>query len=265
MRYTITILFLLALSAGSYAQNPNGSPFMEITYIKAKTPNYPAFERNTWQAVNQEMVAQGHLEAWALYKLKYPIGSNSTYNYLAIHIYKNWEQILAPAQNLEAVLKKVKPGTTVEKQQQLSAANQQISFRQLFKLMGIAVTNEAGPSKYLMTNEVKSKPGQERDYIQAELKYFKPFHTERVKEGIMHNWALYKYELPYGDTYRSDYVTFNGYSNWADITKQNPPTAWKKAHGDLNFSEIHDPTVAKRATNNVECWELVHYIGPNAK
>ena len=115
------------------------------------------------------------------------------------------------------------------------------------------------PAKYINLNEMKTVPGEQNEYVQLELDYFKPFHVERVKRGVMNNWALYKPYMPYGEKFDSDYITLNGFDTWESITANNPPGLWQDVHGDIDFNTIHDKILSKRITVNNELWELVAF------
>lgn len=255
----ILIISILALCQDTTAQNPDSSPLIDVSYIKSNSAEYEKFEREIWKPINRQMISEGRKSGWYLYRLKYPQGATAEYDYVVVNVYQNWNHLTFSANELPAIIKKVNPSINVETLLKNTDENRTVVWRQLFRLMGQAVENEAKPSKYVVANEVKAVKGQESEYVKMELTYFKPFHTARAAEGIMNNWGLYKREMPYGEKFAYDYVTFNGYATWEDITKQNPPTAWKTVHGDLNFNEVHDKILSKRATVNVECWELLDY------
>jgi hypothetical protein len=250
---------LLIVNHNTIAQNPDSSLFIDVSYVKSNSENYAKFETEIWKPINKQMISEGKKSGWYLYKVKYPQGSKAEYDYVVVNVFHDWSQLTFSANDLPAVVKKINPSLSVETLLKNSSEKRTVVWRQLFRLLGQAVGKETTPSKYVIANEVKVVAGQESEYVKMEQTYFKPFHTARAAEGIMNNWGLYKREMPYGEKFPSDYVTFNGYATWEDITKQNPPTAWKTVHGNLNFSEIHDKILSKRVTVNVECWELVDY------
>jgi hypothetical protein len=259
MKKLIFVFTLIALSHTLLSQNPDSSKFIDVSFIKSKSADYVNFEKNVWKPINQQMIKEGKKSGWYLYKLKYPQGTEAEYDYIVVNVFPDWNQLTFSSEDLTAVLKnmnsKWKPDSLLKK----TDANRSVAWRQLYRLIGQAVAKEKEPSKYLIINAVKPIAGQEGEYVKMEQTYFKPFHTARAAEGIMNNWGLYKRELPYGEKFDYDYVTFNGYATWNDITKQNPPTAWKKVHGDLNFNEVHEKILSKRITVNIECWELIDY------
>jgi len=212
-------------------------------------------ERSVWKPVREKQIEMGDLEAWYLYKVKYPTGSTTPYDFVSVNVFADWEQLGNKGQDYFNQIH----GDESDDLLALSDENGTEVWNQVLELLGQAVEKEKEPSKFIQVNEMKVKPGETKAYVDLELTYFKPFHTARVKSGIMNNWGLYRYFMPYGEKYQSDYVTFNGYAQWSDIMIQNPPNPWKSIHGDVDFWKIHDETVGKRATTNNELWELVDY------
>ncbi len=243
-----------------HAQNLSGSKYIDVSYIKPNSSVYLNLELNVWKPVNQQLIEEGKKEGWYLYKVKYPVGTTTDYSFVVVNVFSTWSQLEDLHADFDSMLKKVDPSYNSKDLFAKTEAARQVVWRQLFELQGIAVEGLSVPSKYVIVNEMKVVEGESSSYVNLEQKYFKPFHTERAKAGIMQNWSLYRRSMPYGTKFESDYVTFNGYLEWEDITKQNPQGIWKKVHGNVDFNEIHDSILSKRLTVNNEMWELVDFI-----
>jgi hypothetical protein len=260
MRTVFLFVTLLILCVGKvFSQNPDSSRYIEVIYIKSLSTDFEKLEREIWKPINKQLIADGKKSGWYFYKIKYPQGAKAEYEYVVVSAFREWSLLALSASDIIAAIKKANLNLTLESIVKSTGEKRVLVWTQLFRMQGMAVGHEAKPSKYLIANEVKTVAGQESEYVKMEQTYFKPFHTARAAEGIMNNWGLYKREMPYGEKFASDYVTFNGYTTWEDITKQNPPTAWKTAHGNLNFNEVHHKILSNRQTVNVECWELLDY------
>jgi len=257
----ILCFIALTLCAGVelFSQNPDSSRYIEAIYMKSTSPDFEKLQREVWKPINKQLIADGKRSGWYFYKVKYPQGIKAEYEYVVVSACKDWSLLTPSANDIVTAIKKTNLDQTLESIIKTTAERRTLVWTQLFRMQGLAVGHETKPSKFLIANEVKTVAGQESEYVKMEQAYFKPFHTARAAEGIMNNWGLYKREMPYGEKFASDYVTFNGYATWEDITKQNPPTAWKTAHGNLNFNEVHEKILSKRQTVNVECWELLDY------
>jgi hypothetical protein len=253
------LLFLSTTATEAFSQNPDSSKYLVVEYMRSKTGDYISLETKIWKPIHQQLINEGKKSAWYLYKVKYPGGATAPYDYVVVDVYPEWNFLETPFSDVAPALKKVNPKLSMDSLIKKTERSRDMAWKQLFRLMGQAVAKEAKPSKYIVSNEVKTVPGGENEYVKLEQTWFKPFHAARAVLGIMNNWGLYKRELPYGEKYPYDYVTLNGYLTWADITKQNPPDAWRKVHGDTNFNEVHEKILSKRITVNVEVWELVDY------
>lgn len=249
------ILFLL-LSNTIWAQNPNGSSYLSVSYYKVHNRDFETLALNILKPLHQHMVKEGAEVAWYLYKVKLPRGSEIPYHYISVTVQGNWAQV---GESAEDYLTEVHGEDAATFMDQLEESASMVNL-QTYQCLGQAVSPEKKPSNFIQVNEVKTNAGAENDYVALELKYFKPFHLARAAAGIMNNWGLYKRLLPYGERFDTDYVTFNGYATWDQINLQNPPNPWKTVHGELDFDQIHRNILETRATFNNELWELIDYI-----
>jgi hypothetical protein len=249
------IVFLFMLSITAIAQNPNSSKYIQISYFKANNYDFLDMELSIWKPVREKQIEMGDMEAWYLYKVKYPTGSNAPYDFVAVNVFTDWEQIGNKGQDYFRQIHG-------EEADDLLASSDEIGteiWNQVFELMGQSIETEKQPSKFIKVNEVKLKPGETKEYINMELTYFKPYHAERVKTGVMNNWSFYRFLWPHGEKYPSDYVTFDGYSNWNDLMLESSSNAWKSIHGSLKYEEIQEKTSSKRTLVNSEIWELMDF------
>ena len=250
-------IVMLICTGNAFSQDVKPA-YVSIAFIRSKTPDYLTLEKEFWIPVYQQLIKEGRKTAWYMYQVKYPVGTRADYDYIRFTVFTDWKQTEAPYADMEKVIKKVYR----EGESGISRKSEQareIVWEQLFQVIDEAVVKIKEPSKYIVANQVKTVAGSESEYVKMEITYFKPFHAERVARGVMTNWSLYKAAVPYGDKYEFDYMTLNGFANWEDITKNNPPDVWSKVHGHLNFNEIHDKILSKRNTVNNEVWELVAF------
>ena len=230
-----------------------------MAFLKSNSDEFLKMEKEVWKPVHTQIIKEGKKIAWYMYRVKYPAGEKPAYDYVRFNVYSDWNQVLAPYEGVNDIIKKVHPGMNVPDFLKETAQSRKLAWEQLFEVIDEAVTKVNQPSQFIVVNQMKTIAGAESEYVNLERTYFKPFHAERVAIGIMNNWGLYKPVMPYGNKYEYDYVTLNGFSTWEDIMKNNPPGPWQKAHGNLNFNEIHDKILQKRITVNNELWELVAF------
>lgn len=256
----IALMSTILLSGISYdTRSQNSAPkYVDMAFIKSKSPDFIALEKEQLTAVHRQLIKEGKKVAWLLYKVKFPTGAQAPYDYVRFNVLTDWKQTEASGASLQDAFKKVYPNVDVIEFNKKAAQSHEIVWEQLFQIIDEAVTTKE-PSQFIIVNQVKSVAGEESEYVKMERTYFKPFHAERVKAGVMTNWSLYKTSLPYGTKYEYDYVTLNGFKTWEDIIRNPPAGTWEKVHGKLNFDEIHTKILSKRMTVNNELWELVAY------
>jgi hypothetical protein len=248
----------LITSGKSFSQSTKAPKYVSIAYIRSKSADFLKIEKEQWVPVHQELIRQGRKIGWYLYRVKYPAGTQKEYDYVRFNVFADWAQAEDPYRDLAGVVAKVHPGTAYESLVAKHNTSGEIVWEQLHQVIDEAVTTKV-PSQYIIVNEVLTVPGAEREYVNMEITYFKPFHAERVSQGLMNNWSLYKPSLPYGTNYDHDYVTLNGFKTWDDIIKNPPPGLWKKVHGEIDFNTVHTKILQLRNTVNNELWELVAY------
>ncbi len=78
--------------------NPQPLPprFAEIGFHKAefgKGGEYVELERKYWKPIHQERVNRGILNAWNLYAVRYPSGTNREYSHITINFFDKFEQL----------------------------------------------------------------------------------------------------------------------------------------------------------------------------
>lgn len=250
------VLFIACFFNFSHAQSVD---YISVAYIKSTSDDFVNNEKKYWVPVHQELIREGKKQAWVLYKVKYPEGVHADYDYVRLNLLPDWRHVENPYKDLNGVIKKVHPKLNIEKFYKKTNASRELIWTQLYRLIGEARKKPGKPPMYIVANEMKVVAGSESRYRELEVGYFKPFHVERVKAGLMNNWQLLQTAMPYGEKYPVDYVTFNGFDSWAAINKNNPPDMWKRAHGDTDFDTIHDEIRMRRLTVNNEIWELVAY------
>jgi hypothetical protein len=249
------ILLLLIFSITAIAQNPNASKYIQISYLKSSSYDFLDMELSVWKPVRDKQIEMGDMEAWYLYKVKYPTGSNASYDFIAVNVYADWEQL---GSNGQDYFRQVHGD---EADDLLASSDERGTevWNQVLEFIGQAVEIEKEPSKYLQVNEMKVKPSEIKDYVNLELKYFKPFLSAKAKSGLMNNWSLYRCFMPNGEKYQSNFIIFEGYSKWNDVTTQNPSNLWRSIHGAIDFTEIQEKTAGIGVLINNELWELVDF------
>src|SRR5712692_640357 len=108
--------------------------------------------------------------------------------------------------------------------------------------------NQAKGPKYLLVDYMKVNPGKDADYYRLEHDIWKPIHQEFVKDGKKRFWSFYGVRFPSGADEKFDYVTVNGFDNFAQIEEPytNLPEVVKKIHPNMKMEELGEKTESPR-------------------
>ena len=79
----------------------------------------------------------------------------------------------------------------------------------------VAARSDDSPRIYVF-DFMKVEPGGEDRYVQAETRWWKPVHAERIKNGSMRSWSLYRVRYPDGAAREYDFLTVNVFDDFAD-------------------------------------------------
>jgi len=102
-----------------------------------------------------------------------------------------------------------------------------------------AQTDTKGP-KYLLVDYMKVNPGKEGNYYRLEHDIWNPIHQEFVKSGKKRFWSFYGVRFPSGADEKYDYVTVNGFDNFAQVEAPytSLPEVLKKVHPNTKMEEF---------------------------
>ena len=110
-----TIVAILAGAAApiAYTQSQAQAPKVYVVaFMKvdpAKIPDYLRLERELWKPVHLERIRAGRLQSWTLYRVRYPYGAQSDYNFVTVNGYASLEDDDRP---IDDVFAKVHPSMT---------------------------------------------------------------------------------------------------------------------------------------------------------
>ena len=118
----------------------------------------------------------------------------------------------------------------------------------------------AEPAKRIyIVDYMKVEPGREQDYMEVETDWWKPVHAERIRNGSMHAWRLYKVRYPDGTQRDYDYVTVNVFDSFED-SERDPYPLFDAVHPDIDVAEVERRTLAARNLVRGELWYLVDHL-----
>jgi hypothetical protein len=124
------------------------------------------------------------------------------------------------------------------------------------------------PTVFAIIDLMKVKPGSEGKYLDLEKNVWKPLHQERINQGKITGWILYKVRYT-GSTDLYNYVTATFFDNPANLEDPWAGIDPKKILSGIDVDKAYDETLQSRdlVRSNliVKQDEAVAERGPSAK
>ncbi len=76
-------------------------------------------------------------------------------------------------------------------------------------------------TQFVQANYMKVAEANSGNYAKMESEIFKPMHQAKAKAGHMNDWVLAQRILPYGSDWDNNFMTFDIYADWSDMTASN--------------------------------------------
>ena len=101
------------------------------------------------------------------------------------------------------------------------------------------------------------------EYVEVEKEIWKPIHAQRVREGKIVGWYLYRIASPNDGNRNYDYMIVEVYPNWAAM--ENPygdiEKTFQEVHGADNMEEMMERTEKSRKMVKAENWTRADWVG----
>jgi hypothetical protein len=245
-------LMILSICAVGYSQNAVAI----VDYMKVKPQNegdYLEVEKE-WKKIHQARLDQGIITTWILYKRMYA-GAADSYQYITVAIYDDFKKTENPIpwnwmtenyseEELDKLMEKTGKSRVM--------LTSEVYFQ-------YAEVENAKPSKYMIINRMKPKPGKAGEYRTYEKEIVQPFFEEAIEQEQRSNWSAW-------DRWMSDsefsMVTVDGYAEfgqWRDQTVSFEEIM-KKVHPDKSPDELMGKASEMRTRVSMELWKVVDIV-----
>lgn len=260
--FCILFLSVLICSPTLLAQDQSPSTiYVEVDYMKAKSGEYVALEKDIWKALHQERIKNGDIVGWYLYSVRFPYGEGVKYDYVTVTIYDDLAKLEEPYKDFEAWVKKVHPDMDVNKLNEKTSASRDLVWGEVFTIIDEAVPGPLNPpAQFIAVNFMAVDQGKGADYVKMEQEIFKPLHAAMVEAGDIQDWILLSCMAPQGDDYEYQYTTVDVYGSWENYGKNSMAKAWEKVHPDKDINDYFEKTAQTRTLKRKETWQLLDYI-----
>lgn len=253
----LALLIFSGISTTCYSQD-DLAIYTNVSMMKVEQGNegnYVDVERTFWKPVHQELVKQGKIFGWFLYRVQYT-GTGDAYNYVTVTQYRGSDHLDGGYSN--ELFEKVHPNVPASMiSEQTMQSRDLVSSRLLEWTLQSFPEEQREPSRYAVVNYQKSTPGG--NYFALRRDHVKPAFDLAVKEGNIEGWGLWATRFPSGNDMPYNWVSADFYNKFDEIGNYGFQDVIKRANPDSNMDEIMPKIGASREMVKSELWELIDY------
>lgn len=257
---TITLAFLISFGISLTAFSQDEEPiYTTVSMMKVKQGNggiYVDLEREFWKPVHKELLNQGKISGWYLYRIQYT-GTGDEYNYATVTHYRGSDH-LSEGYSSELFEKALPNLPTTMIFDQTMQSRDLVSSRLLQWTLQSFPEDRGEPSRYAVVNYQKSVPGG--NYFALRRDYVKPAFDLAVKEGKMAGWGLWVTNFPSGMDMPYNWISADFYNEFKQIGGYGWQDVLKRANPNTNMDEIMPQLGSSRTMVKRELWELIDYV-----
>lgn len=257
MKYSIyvTLLFCFCVNVAVLAQTEENA-YLNIDYFMVDSEDYSEFESlvtEEWKELLATKQSPDQLIGWYFYRVVYPGGQSSEYNYVIISTYKDPNTLV---QVSNAIDEETNRSEERLMDQTFDLATHQ--FSELWKTeAGIFSNNNSGPSEFVLFNYMMVNPGKGAEYLTLENDMARPLHEARIADGRMHSWRTYSLMQPGGLDYKYNFATADHFTELNHIEFGFTNELIKSVMPGTNINEMFEAIYATRDIIKSETWQLV--------
>ena len=253
----LAIIIAYGFSFSAYGQNAQ-PVYSMVSMMKVPQDggsDYINLERKIWKPVHQELLKQGKIIGWYLYRVQYA-GSGDEFNYVTVTHFVGNESLddLNYGEIFEVVHPNV-PGNIIF--EQTMESRELVSSRLLQWNLQSFPEEQREPSRYAVVNYQKSVPG--KNYFALRRDHVKPAFDLAVKEGKIAGWGLWSTMFPGGSGLPYNWVSADFYNKMSEIGQYGWADMIKRANPNENMDKLMPKMGESRMMVRRELWELIDY------
>lgn len=219
--------------------------------------NYVDISRTYWKPIHQELVKQGKILGWYLYRIQYT-GTGDEYNYATVTHLRgddNMDEGLYGADLFTRVHPKME---TIELMSKTLESRDLVTSRLLQWTLQSFPDTQREPNRYAVVNYQRSMPGF--NYYALRSDHVKPAFDMAVEEGKIGGWGLWVTIFPRGADLGYNWISVDFYDKFDQIGGYGWVDLLTRANPDINnIDELNSKLQSSRAFVKTELWELVDY------
>ncbi|MEX0844547.1 MAG: hypothetical protein WD022_04665 [Balneolaceae bacterium] len=253
-----TCVFTVIIFGQSFSQTEEGA-YLHIDYLKVDAGNFSEFENmvsSEWKSVYENEAGPEKMTGLFFYKVLYPSGEMSDYNYAIVTTYNNLDAVI---EINDRVKKKLATINADEVNKPADFVTHQ--FSELWDTEAEIMSISGKPvSTFMVMNYMMVNPGKEAEYLTLENDMARPLHEERINKGEMHSWRTFSLLQPGGINYGYNFATADYFDKVSDIEYGFTNELIKSVMPGSDINEMFNAIYATRDIVKSELWQLIESV-----
>lgn len=247
MRTTIFLFFLTLLPIALLSQGRGIRPIYEMTYIQSTPGQLDEFlrcETQVWTKIHTQLKEEGKILDWSLWQVMSPKGMESGYDFVIIKELPDWKS-LEEAPDYARIFNSLDWSREERELYAKTSVLRSVLRSEVYRFEGGVENGREETAKFAALNFMKTAPGENNDYFEMELKFFKPWFSIVVQNGKREGWLMLSLQFPWGEE-----VGFNGmtidYFNSLEQKFMDLDQDWEQLHWEQDLGEVVESMESRR-------------------
>jgi hypothetical protein len=241
--FFICLFSVLTLSA----QQPSTRPIYELTYIKAapgKMAELLQCETQVWTKIHAQLKEEGKILDWSLWQVMSPGGSESGYDFVVVKELPDWKS-LEKAPDYAYIFSTM---DWTREERELFAKTDilgEVVKSEVYRFEGGVENGREKTAQFAAVNYMKTVQGENNDYFNMELKFFKPWFSIVVQNGKREGWSMLSLQFPWGEEVGYNGITVD-YFNSLEQKFIELDQDWEQLHWEADLQDVVESMESRR-------------------
>ncbi|MDX1585151.1 MAG: hypothetical protein R3222_00345 [Balneolaceae bacterium] len=261
-RILSTCFLLFFIVSFSFSQTER-LDYKKIDYITVENGNDQAFldaVEGPMSSAYQQLIDSGDIKSWQIYKVNYPGGERSNYNYVNIVTTEDIRSFEDNFSNISSIY--FVPNTYEGDNLNNLAGIVDLQASEIWKVRSLIspeTENSVNPSRFMTMDYMNVAQGRGLEYLMLEDEVAMPLHKARINQDNMTGWEVYSLILPGGTEYGYNFATGNYFDHIEDIEFGFTQELIKQTMPGTDVADLLETIYETRDLVKSEMWELITY------
>lgn len=261
-RILSTCFFLFFIVSFSYSQTER-LDYKKIDYISVKDGNDEEFlnaVKGAMSSAYQSLIESGEIKSWQIYKVSFPGGERSKYNYVNIVTAEDIRSFEDEFSTISSTffIPNSYNGSDLNNLDEIVDL-QASEIWKVRSMISPEKENSVKPSRYMAMDYMNVAQGRGLEYLMLEDEVAMPLHRARIEQDDMTGWEVYSLILPGGTEYGYNFATGNYFDHIEDIEFGFTQELIKQTMPGTDVADLLNTIYETRDLVKSEMWELVTY------